>query len=104
VRARGGPWAADVRASLWLESQLLLPIPAADGRADGNPDDDDIPVSEKNVHGGGRLTKALEAVLSNKAWRGLLTLRFQTERSDVFQRLFFSFSKHTGLCRAIVLV
>ncbi len=45
VRPRGGPWAADVCASLWLESHLLFQIPAADGRADGNPDDDDIPVS-----------------------------------------------------------
>jgi hypothetical protein len=98
VRARGGSWAAYVLASLWLESPLLLQIPAADGRADGDPDDNDIPVSEKIVHGRGRPTKALEAVLSP-------TILY--ERSDVFQRLFFFFlslSKHTGLCRAIVLV
>jgi hypothetical protein len=48
VWSRGGLWAADVCASLWLESQLLLQISAADGRADGNPDDDDMAVSEKN--------------------------------------------------------
>jgi hypothetical protein len=53
VQARGGPRAADVRASMWTESQLLLQIPAADGRADGNPDEHDLPVSEKIVHGSG---------------------------------------------------
>jgi hypothetical protein len=49
VRARGGLWAADVRASMWLESQLLLQIPAADGRADGDPDDNDRAVSDRIV-------------------------------------------------------
>jgi hypothetical protein len=101
VRARGGLWAADVCASMWLEFPLLLQIPAADGRADGDPDDNDISVSDRIVYGDGRPTEALEAVLSARLvfFRGLLTLRFQSERSDVFQRLFFSFSKHTGLCR-----
>ena len=91
VRSRGGPGAADVRASLWLESQLLLQIPAADGRADGDPDDNDRAVSDKIVHGGWRPTEALEAVLSPTRLvflRGLLTPRFQSERSDVSRRLF----------------
>jgi hypothetical protein len=62
VRACGGRWAADVCASLWLESQLLLQI--ADGRADGDSDDNDISVSDRIVYGDGRPTEALEAVLS----------------------------------------
>ncbi len=60
------------------------------------------------MHGGERPTEALEAVLSpTKAcvFSRIVTLHFQSERSDVFQRLFFfSLSKHTGLCRAIMLV
>ncbi len=97
MRARGGPWAADVCASMWLESQLLLQISAADGRADGNPDNDDNSVSDKVVHGGGRPTKVLEEVLSPTrlvVFRGLLTLRFQSERPGFF--FFFFLSKHTG--------
>jgi hypothetical protein len=43
---------------------------------------------------------------TNKAcvFSRIVTVHFQSERSDVFQRLFFfSLSKDTGLCRAIVL-
>jgi hypothetical protein len=87
VRSRGGPGAADVRASLWLESQLLLQIPATDGRADGDPDDNDRAVSDRIVYGDGRPTEALEAVLSARLvfFRGLLTQRLQSERSDLFR-------------------
>jgi hypothetical protein len=52
------------------------------------------------VHGGGRPTEALEAVLSPTRlvfFRGLLTQRFQSECSDVFQRLFFSSLEAYGL-------
>jgi hypothetical protein len=59
VQSRGGPRAADVRASLWLERQLLLQIAAADGRADRNPHEHDIPVSDEIVHVDGRSTEAL---------------------------------------------
>jgi hypothetical protein len=48
VRTSRGPWAADVCASLWFESQLHLQIPAADGRADGNPDEHDFLVSKES--------------------------------------------------------
>jgi hypothetical protein len=46
--------AADVHASLWLQSQLLLQIAAFDGCADGNPDDNNMAVSDKIVLGDGR--------------------------------------------------
>jgi hypothetical protein len=106
VRACGGLWAADVCASLWFQSQLLLQISAADVCADRDPDDNDISVSDRIVYGDGCPTEALEAVLSptRLVFFRLLTPRFQSECSDVFQRLFFFLSKHTGLCRAIVLV
>jgi hypothetical protein len=58
-----GPRAADVRGSMWLESQLLLQSVAADGRADGDPYEHDIPVSEKIVHGVGCPTEALLSAL-----------------------------------------
>jgi hypothetical protein len=77
---------------MWLESRLLLQIAVADGRADGDPDNDDRAVSEKNVHGGGRPTEALEAVLSptRLVFSRIVTLHFQSERSDVFNVFFFS--------------
>jgi hypothetical protein len=99
VRARGGSWAADVRASLWLGSRLLLQIAAAEGRADGNSNDDDIPVSEKKkrmVMGVRRGTH--QGSLTNKACVDS-TKRFPYERTT-----FDSLSKHTGLYRAIVLL
>jgi hypothetical protein len=101
VRARGGPRAADVCGSLWLESQLLLQISAADGCADGDPDDNDIPVSEKILHGSEHPTEALEAVLSPTRLVFFLSMCFQLNALVSFDIFFVSLSKSIRACAGL---
>ncbi len=108
VRSRGGPRAADVRASLWHKHQLLLQIAAADGRADGNPDERDIIVSEVTVQSDGRSDRGPHhgSLTSNKAscvpsrW-GVLCASW-SQRPCVFPRLHSSLSKHTDSLRRVI--
>jgi hypothetical protein len=72
VRSRRGPWAADVRASMWHKQQLLLQT-VADGRTDGHPGDVDLAVSDKILLGPvmRRLTKAVLSPTRLAFFRGL---------------------------------